>query len=882
MLDAVEQTTLSPQAVDLKYRQCHALLEISEAIAVHRDLSELFHDLAQKLPRVVPFDYLNLLLHDPARDVMRLHVLAAPQPSTIRPGLEWPIDESSSGWVWKSQQPLIIEDLALESRFPKSTPLLRENGVRSYCGVPLTTAQRRLGAMVFGSLQKRIYQEAELKFMQQVAKQVAVAVDNALNFEQAHSAQKQLKGERDHLSLLLEVNNALVATLNLSELLKAVSASLRRLVPHEYASLALYDAKTERLQVHALDFPVDSDLHQECLSMPVEGSPTGLAYSSRKPVVLKREEIEKFSGEICHLLVQKKIESVCCLPLISHTRSFGALNVASLQENAFGPEDVQLLSEVASQVAIAVENTLNFERAQSAQQELKEEHDRLRLLLDVNNTVVSALDLRELINAVSASLRPLVPHEYASISLYDAENQSLNIHALDFPVSKGMLTEGVSVPVAGTPTGRALMTRQPVFITSRDIEQFGSDVARRILAEGLKSALCLPLIAHDRPLGTLVVASLHEETFPQKDAELLQHVANQIAIGVENALAYRKVVDRANKLREEKLYLQDEIRTEHNFEEIIGDSRVLKDILQQLTTVAPTDSTILVLGETGTGKELIARAIHNLSARRERTLVKINCAAIPTGLLESELFGHERGAFTGAIAQRIGRFELAHRGTLFLDEVGDIPLELQPKLLRVLQEQEFERLGSARTTRVDVRLVAATNVDLAERVATGQFRSDLYYRLNVFPVRIPPLRERRDDIPLLVRYFAQKYARRMKKPIDTIPVKAMTALTEYRWPGNVRELENFVERAVILSRGQELQLPLSELRQRAQPVAGAMSIAPVTLEHAEREHIMRALRETAWVIGGPAGAAARLGMKRTTLQSRIRKLGITRRSEAFI
>jgi formate hydrogenlyase transcriptional activator len=876
MLDLMSGRTLPQQTADLQYSQCNALLEISEAIAVHRDLNELFHDLAQKLPRIVPFDYLNLLLHDPAREVMRLHVLAAPQPSTIRPGLEWPVDESSSGWVWKSQQPLIIEDLAVESRFPKSTPLLRENGVRSYCGVPLTTAQRRLGAMVFGSLQKRIYQESELNFIQQVAKQVAVAVDNALNFEQAHSAQKQLKGERDHLSLLLEVNNALVATLNLNELLKAVSASLRRLVPHEYASLALYDRKTERLQVHALDFPANSNLYEECLSVPVEGTPTGLAYSSRKPVVLKLQDLENFPGDICRLLLEKKVQSVCCLPLIAHDHSFGALNVASLSENAFGAEDVQLLSEVASQVAIAVENALNFEQAQSAQLQLKEQHDRLRLLLDVNNSVVSALDLHELLNAVSASLRALVPHEYASISLYDAENQRLNIHALDFPVSKGMLTEGLSVPVEGSPTGRALTTRQAVFIKYGDIEQFGSDMARRILAEGLKSALCLPLISHGRPLGTLTVASLREENFPQKDAELLQNVANQIAIGVENALAYGQVVDRANKLTEEKLYLQDEIRTEHNFEEIIGDSLVLKDILQQLTTVAPTDSTILVLGETGTGKELIARAIHNLSARRERTLVKVNCAAIPTGLLESELFGHERGAFTGAIAQRVGRFELAHRGTLFLDEVGDIPIELQPKLLRVLQEQEFERLGSVRTTRVDVRLVAATNVDLAQRVAASQFRSDLYYRLNVFPVTIPPLRERREDIPLLVRYFAQKYARRMKKPIDTIPVKAMTALTEYRWPGNVRELENFIERAVILSRGQELQLPLSELRQRTQSVVAAMSSGLVTLEHAERDHIMRALTESSWVIGGPAGAAARLGMKRTTLQSRIRKLGISR------
>jgi formate hydrogenlyase transcriptional activator len=374
----------------------------------------------------------------------------------------------------------------------------------------------------------------------------------------------------------------------------------------------------------------------------------------------------------------------------------------------------------------------------------------------------------------------------------------------------------------------------------------------------------------------LVVASLQVETFPQKDAHLLQHVANQIAIAVENAIAFGQIVDKANKLSEEKLYLQDEIRTEYNFEEIIGESAGLKRILEQVQIAAPTDSTILIQGETGTGKELIARAIHNLSARRERTLVKVNCAAIPMGLLESELFGHEKGAFTGAIAQRIGRFELANGGTLFLDEVGDIPLELQHKLLRVLQEQEFERLGSARTIHVDVRLVAATNADLTEKVGEKQFRQDLYYRLNVFPITIPPLRERKEDIPLLVRYFAQKYARRMKKPIDTIPTKAMKALVDYHWPGNVRELENVIERAVILSRGSELEISLSEFKELTKPVPASSSDGLFTLEQAEREHILRALGETDWVIGGPAGAAARLGMKRTTLQSLMRKLGIAR------
>jgi formate hydrogenlyase transcriptional activator len=371
----------------------------------------------------------------------------------------------------------------------------------------------------------------------------------------------------------------------------------------------------------------------------------------------------------------------------------------------------------------------------------------------------------------------------------------------------------------------------------------------------------------------LVVASLREEEFPRQDAEMLRRVADQIAIAVENALAFGEVVDKANKLAEEKLYLQDEIRSEHNFDEIVGESSALRKVLQQAKTVAATDSTVLLRGETGTGKELVARAIHNLSRRRELALVKVNCAAIPTGLLESELFGHEKGAFTGAIAQRIGRFELAHRGTLFLDEVGDIPLELQPKLLRVLQEQEFERLGSTRTQRVDVRLIAATNADLPRLISEKQFRSDLYYRLNVFPIVIPPLRERREDIPVLVRYFAQKYARRMKKHIDSIAPEAMKALREYPWPGNVRELENFIERAVILSSGPDLRFAIGELN----PAVGTSEHkVATTLEDAEREHILKALEGTNWVIGGPSGAAARLGMKRTTLQSRIKNLGITR------
>jgi formate hydrogenlyase transcriptional activator len=372
----------------------------------------------------------------------------------------------------------------------------------------------------------------------------------------------------------------------------------------------------------------------------------------------------------------------------------------------------------------------------------------------------------------------------------------------------------------------------------------------------------------------LGVASSREDALTESDRELVNEITKQVAIATANAVAVRDLEALKDRLAQEKLYLEDEIRNELNFEEIIGQSPALRQVLQLVETVAGSDSTVLLLGETGTGKELIARAVHDHSRRKARTFVKLNCAAIPTGLLESELFGHERGAFTGAIAQKVGRLELADQGTLFLDEVGDIPVEIQPKLLRALQEREFERLGSTHTKKVNVRLVAATNRDLEKMIATREFRSDLYYRLNVFPIRIPPLRERPDDIPLLVRYFAEKFARQMQKPIESIPATTMARLQAWHWPGNVRELENLIERSVILTSGSALQVPLAELEETdpgpVVPTNGE------TLESADREHIIKVLRETRGILAGPNGAASRLGVKRTTLQYKIKKLGITR------
>jgi formate hydrogenlyase transcriptional activator len=489
--------------------------------------------------------------------------------------------------------------------------------------------------------------------------------------------------------------------------------------------------------------------------------------------------------------------------------------------------------------------------------------------LEINNTLISNLNLRELLAAISNCLRRVIPHDVAGLALHDPTINKLRVNALEGPADENVFIADEIIELDGTPSGRAFTTRQPVISTPGD--QPGSSLAQRA---GLKSGVVIPLISHDRALGTLGVGSQQENAFTEDDAELLNQVGKQVAIAVDNALAFRQIDELKNQLTEEKLYLEEEIRTEYNFEEIIGNSSTLRRVLQDVETVAATDSTVLIYGETGTGKELIAHAIHNLSPRRERTLVKVNCAAIPMGLLESEFFGHERGAFTGAVDRRIGRFELADKGTIFLDEVEDIPLELQSKLLRVLQEHEFERLGSSRTQRVDVRIIAATNTDLTELVAERKFRSDLYYRLNVFPINVPPLRDRAEDIPLLVHFFANRFAQQMKKKIQSVPKETMAALVSYNWPGNIRELQNLVERGVILSRGSTLEIPLAELKRATR--ATTQVNTSTTLESVERDHILRILSETRWVIGGPAGAAARLGMNRTTLNHRMRKLGISR------
>jgi formate hydrogenlyase transcriptional activator len=494
-------------------------------------------------------------------------------------------------------------------------------------------------------------------------------------------------------------------------------------------------------------------------------------------------------------------------------------------------------------------------------------------LLAVSEAIVSHRDLARLLHDLANRLHLVVRFDYLSLVLHEAVTDTMRLYVLETcePVPTNFV---IDLPPNDDPAGLVWQTQQPLITSSVAELRRWPRLLERVQQYGVQSFCWLPLTTARRRLGVLVFTSREPSTYDTADLDFLQQVANQVAVAVENALAFQEIEALKDKLLQEKVYLEEEARAEHNFAETVGDSAALRRVLKQVEAVAPTGSTVLILGETGTGKELIARALHELSPRRERTFVKLNCAAIPTGLLESELFGHEKGAFTGAISQKVGRFELAHKGTLFLDEVGDVPPELQPKLLRVLQEQEFERLGSTKTIKVDVRLVAATNCDLAQMVTEGRFRGDLYYRLNVFPVLLPPLRERRDDIPLLVRHFTQRFARRMGRRIETISTAVMDALVGYSWPGNIREMQNIIERAVILSPGPGLRLNLDDLKPAAP--AEAPAAPAVTLADAEREHILAALRETGWVLGGPKGAAARLGMTRSLLYWKMKKLGISR------
>jgi formate hydrogenlyase transcriptional activator len=673
---------------------------------------------------------------------------------------------------------------------------------------------------------------------------------------------------------LAEMCRAIASHRDLSEVFVALSPQVSQLLPSHYVSVVLHDEQHGAMRLHILHSS-ESTPDWVGQSFEIDDSPSGLVWQNQEVFICDDLEQENRFQKPSALLRRHRVRSVCVLPLTTPAGRLGALTIGREQPGGFGEEEVGFAKLIAAQVALALENALFRQRSTVLQRELTRERDRLQLVLELNNAVVSNLELRALFSALSANLRRII--EYDSASLFLPEGSKLRLHALDFPDGRGYLQEEMLISIDQTNAGAAYRSGKGIFVGAGGLPYSRhKDILRIRTGEGFRSLLLVPLQSNGAPVGVLSLGSRREQAFSQGDLEFALEVGRQIAIAVSNALQHRALSESNEQISEQKSYLEDEIRAEQDFEDIIGGSSALRSVLAQVETVAPTDSTVLICGETGTGKELIARAIHERSSRHNRTFVRINCAAIPLGLLESELFGHEKGAFTGAITRKIGRFELAHQGSLFLDEVGDIPLELQPKLLRVVQEQEFERLGSSRTQHVNVRMIAATNHDLQQMVAEGRFRSDLFYRLNVFPITVPPLRDRAEDIPLLVRYFVSKYARRMKKHIERIPHETIATLTQYSWPGNVRELQNFIERAVILTPGEELVAPLSELRTPT-PMSTAPAHDPqVSLREIEKGRILDVLRQANGVVGGPSGAAARLGIKRTTLLYRMEKLGISR------
>jgi formate hydrogenlyase transcriptional activator len=712
-----------------------------------------------------------------------------------------------------------------------------------------------------------------------------IAVTNDVNrYDAIVHVRQELERQNDRLQLLLNLTTRITSSLDLREVLRAIAANIREVIHADAVTVSVPDGPSGKFRVFAVDFPHGKGVIKEELLLP-PSSEAKRAMDSLKPIVFDPRERHEHAPEPYDVAAAEGLKAVCIIPLVDRGRALGILSISRTTETPFSPEDVDFLSRASGQIAIAIENALAF-------QEVSRLGARLQLLLNLTNRISSNLEFPELLRAIAANIRGVIQADAAGVAFFDDASNKTRIYVIDFPNAKGFVKEEIVV-TPGRALKRAWGSSKAEIVTTNDREELGPEIYDMVVAEGLDTHCLIPLVSRGRPVGVLIVARRRQTLFTSEDVDFLTGASGAIAIAIENALAYREISELKDKLAQEKLYLEEEIRSDSGFERIIGRSTALKRVLQLVETVAPNDSTVLLLGETGTGKELVARAIHERSQRENRTFVKLNCAAIPTGLLESELFGHEKGAFTGAITQKIGRLELADQGTLFLDEVGDIPGEIQPKLLRALQEREFERLGSTHTRKVNVRLVAATNRDLQKMVADREFRSDLFYRLNVFPIRIPPLRERKEDIPLLVSFFVQKFAKQMQKEIESVPSAVMKGLTAWEWPGNIRELENFIERAVILTRGKALEVPLTELRKaetetatdavvvtkkptarKANSSRPDISAGAEEYERKQREEIIEALAACKGHVGGADGAAIRLGINRTTLMYRMRKLGI--------
>jgi formate hydrogenlyase transcriptional activator len=694
--------------------------------------------------------------------------------------------------------------------------------------------------------------------------------------------------DSDRYEAVVRVSEAIVGCREPEELARTLADEIGKLLQFDHLYFIVLKEDSKEIESQVWGKGSISSLPD----LPIEELPMWEAVCGRDPQHTPDWETEERFPRFREWAKKMGLGSGVRVPLTTPHRRLGVFGISRDTVNPFSEEDISFLRLVGRVVAFALDDGLNLRRAQSAHACIQSQNERLKLLLSLTNRITSNLELREVLRAVAANIREVMQCDAVAVSLVDSAAGTSRLYVLDFPQGKGFLKEERVLAISGA-AKRVLETLKPAVVDNADPSEVPPEIYSEVIAEGLKSTCLIPLINRGRALGILAIARTTEAPFTPYDVEFLTQAAGQIAIAIENAMAYHEISQLKDKLAQEKLYLEEEIRSEMNFENIIGNSPALKHVLELVETVAPSDSTVLLLGETGTGKELIARAIHDRSRRKDRTFVKLNCAAIPTGLLESELFGHEKGAFTGAIIQKVGRMELADQGTLFLDEVGDIPIEIQPKLLRALQEREFERLGSVHTRKVNIRLIAATNRDLEKMIADREFRSDLYYRLHVFPIRIPPLRERKEDIPQLVSYFVQKFAKQMQKKIEAISPAVMKGLMAWDWPGNIRELENFIERAVIVTRGRSLEAPLGELRKANTvelPRAGQPEFSQSVgdgpnsrsdktnvadeYERKQRDEIVRALTACKGRVGGADGAAVRLGLNRTTFLSRMKKFGV--------
>jgi formate hydrogenlyase transcriptional activator len=676
--------------------------------------------------------------------------------------------------------------------------------------------------------------------------------------ENGSAAGKDASPERSRYRLLLEITDLVARAKSLPEAFKELAPPVLALTGGELLSLSLHDDRRDCMVTH---YWKRNEQSGEFDAFPVEEAATGWAWEHQEPVTISdTEREERFPGFV-PVLLNHGVRSYTVIPMSTPAQHFGALGLGKNVAEVPNAEDVEFLSRVALLGALALEKEKYFRLFEEQQS-----------LVAISRELSFSLELEKLLPVILSSLRSMARYERAMLSLLDQDGKNVHWYgdALEW---EPLLNRVTTVPLEQSLSARTIQTRDVAFFTADDLRDMKSSLAKAMFETGVRSVCSVPLIAGNRVWGALNASSTMENAFGPPEVEYLQQVANQIAAALRNANAYREIAQLKDRLAQEKRYLEYEIQSANQSDDIVGNSPALKRVLEHAAIVADTDSTVLITGETGTGKERIARVIHGMSRRKDRSFIKVNCAAIPTGLLESELFGHEKGAFTGAVSQKLGRLELADKGTLLLDEVGDIPLELQPKLLRVLQDQEFERLGGTKTIRVDVRLIAATNRDLVRAVEDKEFRGDLFYRLHVFPLHLPALRDRREDIPKLIRHFVEKCAARLHKRIEVIPDEAVQAMMNWRWPGNIRELENFIERSVILSEGNRLTPPLGELREEA---SRPPTSSDLTLRDREHEHIVEILRQTRGALSGPSGAAARLGLKRTTLQYKMQRLGISR------